>query len=75
MKIVMMTSAAGPEGVLHAGREYNLPGKQAKALVAGGFAREVGQAPRLPLEPPPALEAAAQTQPETTALPAAGPRA
>jgi peptidoglycan DL-endopeptidase CwlO len=43
-KIIMLSMAAGPDGALERGRSYRVPAdvptKQAKDLIAGGYARE-----------------------------------
>lgn len=65
MKVKMRTTMAGPAGVFHAGQVVDLPKAEAYALCEGRFAEQVGEEP----------EAAALTQPETTARPRARPRA
>ena len=41
MKVRMRTLAAGPGGVLRPGQVVDLPEKQARALIQGGYAEEV----------------------------------
>lgn len=38
MKIKMLTLQAGPQGVREAGKTYEVPEKEAKALIVGGYA-------------------------------------
>jgi hypothetical protein len=38
MNITMLTLQAGPNGVREAGRNYDVPDKEAKALIDGGYA-------------------------------------
>lgn len=45
MKIKMITLAAGPEGVKHPGKIYDVSDTEAKAFVTGGYAEYVGAAP------------------------------
>ncbi len=53
MKVKMRTLASGPEGVLQAGKVYNLPDEMAKGLVAGGYAEKVDEkTPALAVEKP-----------------------
>lgn len=40
MKVTMLTTMAGPQGVCRAGRVLDLPPAQAKELVDGRFARD-----------------------------------
>lgn len=42
MKILMITRAAGPLGILEPGRRYDLPEAEAQSLLAGRYARPVG---------------------------------
>jgi ribosomal protein L5 len=48
MKIMMLTTAAGPEGSYQAGQELEvgmeIPNKLAEAFVAGGYARKLDKA-------------------------------
>jgi hypothetical protein len=45
MWIEMKTLMAGPNGVREAGKTYEVPDKEARVLIAGGYAEEVA-APR-----------------------------
>ena len=38
----MLTLQAGPKGVREPGKEYDVPDKEAKDLIAGGYAQPVG---------------------------------
>jgi hypothetical protein len=38
MRIVMKTNSAGPEGTRWAGKEYDVPDKEAKELIDGKYA-------------------------------------
>lgn len=58
MKIRMNTTAAGPSGVLRAGKVADVPDEQAKAFIQGGYAVPIGaaaepekQAQQAPTEP------------------------
>ena len=42
MKVKMLTLQAGPKGVREPGKEYDVPDKEAKELIAGGYAQPVG---------------------------------
>jgi hypothetical protein len=43
MKVKMRTLAAGPDGLYQPGQEIDLPAKQARALIEGGYAEAVEQ--------------------------------
>lgn len=65
MKIEMITTSAGPEGCLNAGKTYDLPSERAKALIKGGAAREIVQ-PAPEQEPEPEQAAQKPPAPETS---------
>ena len=50
MWIEMKTLMAGPGGVREAGRVYEVPDKEAKALIEGGYAKQVEAPRRRPVE-------------------------
>jgi len=50
MWIEMKTLMAGPGGVREAGKTYDVPDKEAKALIEGGFAEQVEAPRRRPVE-------------------------
>ena len=62
MKIIMRTTAAGPKGVLKADGVYGVPGEvseaDAKAFIAGGYARQAPEAASAAKAPAPAAKAA-----------------
>ena len=45
MKIRMLTLAAGPDGVLQAGKIAEVPEARARALIAGGYAVDLTPSP------------------------------
>ena len=45
MKIRMLTLAAGPDGVLQAGKIAEVPEAKARALIAGGYAVDLTPCP------------------------------
>lgn len=50
MWIEMKTLMAGPSGVREAGKTYEVPDKEAKTLIEGGFAEQVEAPRRRPVE-------------------------
>ena len=50
MWIEMKTLMAGPGGVREAGKVYDVPDKEAKALIEGGYAEQVEAPRRHPVE-------------------------
>ena len=63
MRIRMVTLLAGPEGVLEAGREYDLEPKHAARLIHAGAAAEVIEAPALEAPEPDAAAETAEAPP------------
>lgn len=43
MKVKMVSTAAGPDGVFLAGRDYEVSAKQGKELCSGGYATPIAQ--------------------------------
>lgn len=67
MRIKMRTRAAGPEGVMLPGHEYDLDAAKAKPLIDGGYADLVRADPAA--HPPRSvIETAAKSRPETAAI-------
>lgn len=71
MKIRMNSTAAGPNGVMYAGKDYQVSDAMGKALVEGGYARSLG--------PPPDRKAAVsetadKEAPEAASIPHGGKR-
>lgn len=62
MRVKMLTTAAGPEGVFPAGQVVDVDEKLAKAFIAGGYAEVVDK---------PIVESAVIEPPEKAVLPAA----
>lgn len=50
MKIRMKTLMCGPDGNFFPDKEYNIPEKEAKSLLAGGFAMKVKQQMKTKIE-------------------------
>jgi len=48
MRVRMKTLYAGPSGVIHQGREGDIPEAEAQALIAGGYADAVGMPEKVP---------------------------
>jgi len=74
MKIKMKVTAAGPDGVLNEGKEYDVDNKKGRGLVDGGYAVEVKAAAPAPVEEAPAVvkaepETATVETPETATAP------
>ncbi len=63
MKVRLISTMAGPAGAFQAGQVVEFSDKQARELIAGGYA--------VAYEP---VEAAAEQQPETATRPAPKPR-
>ncbi len=61
MRVEILTLQAGPKGVRHPGDVCDVSNKEGKALVAGGFGREIGRSK------PSRRETAAQPAPAETA--------
>lgn len=75
MKIRMLTLAAGPDGVLQAGKIAEVPEARARALIAGGYAVDVS--PKEP-NPSPSLKGREEEgvdEPEDARAPGAPERA
>lgn len=66
MRVRMLTTAAGPDGVLLAGSTVDLPDDQALSFLRGGYAEAVltASAPQPTPEPEPVLEQAVEEKPE-----------
>lgn len=70
MKIKMRTLASGPDGVLQAGKVYNLPDATAIPLVEGGYAQKVDEkTPALVVETPVARPCGGRREKATIAAP------
>ena len=65
MRVRMKTQYAGPAGAVAPGVTIDLPKKEAKALVDGGYAETVGPVPRAPVNGVRAAETATMKPPET----------
>ena len=48
MRVRMKTLYAGPAGVIHQGKEGDIPEAEAQALIAGGYADAVGMPEKVP---------------------------
>ncbi len=49
MRVRMKTLYAGPAGVIHQGKEGDIPEAEAQALIAGGYADAVGMPEKVPV--------------------------
>ena len=49
MRVQMKTLYAGPSGVIHQGKEGDIPEAEAQALIAGGYADAVGMPEKVPV--------------------------
>ena len=67
MEVKMITTMAGPDGTVNAGRTVELPDAEAQALLDGGYAELVGNKP--------AAEDPAAAKDNTEAKPKAKPEA
>lgn len=73
MKILMKTTSAGPTGVMHAGREYDLPDAEARDIIACGAGTPVDRGTKVSraeravgTDAPPAKPAAKPEKAEST---------
>lgn len=48
MRVRMSTLYAGPSGIIHQGKEGDIPEAEAQALIAGGYAEAVGMPEKAP---------------------------
>jgi hypothetical protein len=71
MKITMLTLQAGPNVMRQSGQSYDVPDKEAKELIAGGYAVEVSPAKAAPAKSAPAERAVRGKRGETAAKPEA----
>jgi hypothetical protein len=71
MKIRLKTLMAGPGGVVRPGEVVDLPGDQARELIAGGFA-ELAEKPKP--EPPPIKTATAEAPERAVTRPRGKPK-
>lgn len=66
MKIKLRTTYAGPAGTHASGSIVDMPDDEAKGLIDGGYAAQVGDAPEAP--PAPSAEPEPEPEVETAAV-------
>lgn len=66
MRIRMLRTAAGPDGVFNAGKEYDVPARLGKQFIDGGAAELPGTVVETATAAPQDVETAAEPKADTT---------